>query len=357
MLREKHEVKTLIFQNKKGVKGLIQFFLYPYNFLAANKIKRTIKEFAPDIVHIHNTHYASGPAIIRAAKQMSIPVVMSLHNFRLLCPSATLFYKGKIFKSSINETFPWTAVKNKVLDNSFAKTFLTGFTNYLHRKLGTWKMVDRYLPLAEFSKKLFLESSHNFSEDKFVVKPNFVELIPKQRESSDDYIYIGRLSLEKGIIELIKAFQLSNRKLLIIGDGPLNAEVHELIRESKNIQVLGQLNKTEIIQQLSTCKALIVPSVCYEGGVPLTIIEALACKTPVVASQLGAINDEIRHNETGWTFDPYNPASINQALEDFEKNEKVQEVVTKGFEIYKSKYTVEKVINILTEEYQKLTLK
>ena len=357
LLRKEHEVYTLTFQNKKGLKGLIQYLLYPWNIFAYRKVQKYIKKINPDIVHVHNTHYGSGPVVIQAAKKLQKPVVLSLHNFRLLCPSATLFYNGKIFLDSITQKFPWTAVRNKVLDNSLAKTFLTAFTYYIHQKLKTWQKVDLYLPLANFSKDLLLTSKRNIKAEQITVKPNFITITAKVRIAEDFYLYVGRLSLEKGIIELIRAFKKSGKQLIIVGSGPLKDQIKNDVENEANIHLVGELNKCQIIDKLAQCKALIVPSVCYEGGVPLTIIEALACKTPVLASKIGAIADEIKDDSTGWTFNPFNPDSINSAIEKFESTSAIviNEITDRAHERYKQHYTKDNVLHILINQYKKLT--
>src|SRR5690606_9663443 len=151
-LKRHHTVETLTFRNKKGWRGLWQFLAYPWNLSAQRKVKKQLQHFNPDIVHIHNFHYASGPALIRTIKKRRIPVVMTLHNFRMLCPSATLFFRDRLYLDSIGTNFPWKAVRLKVLENSFVKTFGTAFTYFSHRKLGTFQLVDRFLTLSAFSR-------------------------------------------------------------------------------------------------------------------------------------------------------------------------------------------------------------
>src|SRR5690606_38191661 len=129
-----------------------QFLSYPFNFSTATKISKAVQAFGPDIIHIHNLHYAIGPWVIRAIDKLKIPIVMTLHNYRLLCQSASLFHKGRIFTKSLQEHFPWTAVRKRVLDNSLLKTFITAFTYWFHRKIGTWDKISRFIVLSDFAK-------------------------------------------------------------------------------------------------------------------------------------------------------------------------------------------------------------
>ena len=122
LLKELNEVEIFTTSNKKGISGAFQTLLSPWNFIIANRIINRIKSFQPDIIHIHNLHYSIGPLIIRRIKELNIPIVMTLHNYRLICPSAVLSYKGEIYLKSLKEDFPWSAIKDKVHNESFIKT-------------------------------------------------------------------------------------------------------------------------------------------------------------------------------------------------------------------------------------------
>ncbi len=354
-LEKEHVVKTLTFQNKKDWRGLLQFLAYPWNIYAIRKVKESIKSFAPDIVHIHNIYYATGPAIIRTIKKKQIPVVMTLHNFRLLCPSATLFFRGKLYVDSISKNFPWKGIKLGILDNSRVKTFWTTLTHFIHWKIGTWQSIDSFITLTDFSKDLFLSSGKKFIPKQFIVKPNFVDLSISSLHTGNYYLFIGRLSAEKGIIPLIAAIKESDKILKIVGDGPLTKNVSDIIKNCNNIELLGQKNKQETIQILANSKALIVPSVCYEGAVPLTIIEGMATHTPVLASNLGAIPDVIIPDKTGWLFDPYQMESLLSAIQKFENSDKKDDIVRNAYTLYEEKFTKAPVMNQLTDLYHKIT--
>lgn len=353
-LKKEHIVKTLTFHNKKGWQGILQFLVYPWNISAMRKVKKTIKSFSPDIVHIHNIHYAIGPAIIRTIKNLHIPVVMTLHNFRLLCPSATLFFQNQLYLESINTNFPWKGIKLKVLDNSFMKTFWTAFTYFLHDKLGTWRSVDCFLTLTDFSKNLFLSSAKNFAPEQFIVRPNFVEITSDNPHAGHYYLFVGRLSSEKGIIPLIESLKGSDKRLKIVGDGPLTEKVQNVIKTCSNIELLGRRSQKETMQILANSKALIVPSVCYEGAVPLTIIEGMATCTPVLASNLGATPQVIIPDKTGWLFDPYQSESLLSAIQKFENSDKKDDIVKNAYRLYTKKFTKAIVMTHLTALYHKI---
>jgi len=178
----RHEVETFTDWNARGWRGVLQYLSYPWNLIVARRIARRVRRFRPDVVHIHNLHYAIGPWIVRRLHKMGVPVVMTLHNYRLLCPSATLLFRGKPFEDSLSDDFPRTAVRKRVLEGSFGKTLLTGFAYWLHRKLGTWHKISIFILLSDFAKSLFETSSFPVPGHRFVVKPNAVAVDPVRAE-------------------------------------------------------------------------------------------------------------------------------------------------------------------------------
>lgn len=354
-LSKQHEVEVFNTHNQKGLKGLLQFTSYPFNLHITKKIAQAVKRFRPDIVHIHNIHYGIGPQIIRKLDTLGIPVVMTLHNYRLLCPSASLFFQGKIFKSSLQERFPITAIKEKVLDNSLIKTFITGFTYWLHGRMGTWNKVSRFLVLSSFAKEIFRESTFPVTEEKFVVHANALEVLKKEEKREEYFVYIGRLAEEKGILPLIEAFRELPFKLKVYGTGPQEKEVAKIAAHSSNIELLGFQAPDTLSASLATASALVVPSICYEG-MPMSIIEAFGNGTPVLASAIGILNKMVLPLYTGLHFDPQQKESIKQCirqwhdLSEAEKN-KIGKNCRKEYE---DNYTLQHSTSNLLEVYRKV---
>lgn len=337
-------VFSLTFQNEKGWRGAWQTLWSPWNIWAAKRVKQAIKCHQPDVVHIHNLHYAIGPIAIRTAKRMEVPVIITLHNYRLLCPSATLFYRSKVFNASLQAGFPWEAVRKGVHNQSVIKTGWLAVTNWLHRRIGTWRMVDRYITLTDFAKQLFVNSSFGIAAEKFVIKPNFVAdgldtmIIPRGQH----FLFVGRLTQEKGINVLLKAFSGTDYSLRIAGDGPLKDRVIETTRISPNITYLGSLGRSAISQQLAECSALLFPSIWYEG-LPMTLIEAFAAGTPVIASDLGAMQSLVNEGITGWRFAPNDAAALRRRVTEWLRtdDEYKAQIGRQAREEYQRHYTAE----------------
>ncbi len=353
-LSKKHQVEVYNPQNKKGLKGIRQFLSYPMNISVAREIIAATSRFKPDIIHIHNLHYAIGPWVIRKIGTLGIPIVMTLHNYRLLCPSASLFHRGEIFTQSLKENFPWTAVRKRVLDDSLPKTFLTAFTYWLHRKIGTWDKVSLFIVLSDFAKQNFRKSTFtNGNVDKFRVRPNSIASSQLDLPRQNKFVYIGRLAEEKGILPFLRAIAPLQINMEIYGSGPQQAAVKQLEKEYSHIHYRGFRSSNELTQAIAQADALIVPSICFEG-MPMAILEAFAQSTPVLASRIGILEEMVLPLYTGLLFDPFDQRSIQQALQKWltlDDQEKTQ-IGTNCKTEYQTNYRLDKNMNKLLAIYE-----
>jgi glycosyltransferase involved in cell wall biosynthesis len=354
LLKEQFTVDTFFFQNQKGIKGAFQFLCSIWNVFAAQTLRKKIKSFQPDVIHVHNWHFASGPNLFRVAKKLNIPVVHTVHNYRLLCPSAILLHNNQLFTDSLYQNFPWTAVRKRVYRDSRFQTFWLAFIVWFHKKIGTWNSIDKYICLTPFAVELFQQSKIGLDEGKFTVKPNFTKNSSQLTEITREnhFLFIGRLSEEKGIQTLIDAFKASNYLLRIAGDGPMKEQVLEAQNEFENIQYLGSLSKEEVISESQRTQALIFPSIWFEG-MPMTIIESFECGTPVIASKLGAMKSMIQENKNGLHFNPGDSEDLLLKIDQFvamSKEEK-KTMQQNAFNTYKQKYSAEKQTEYFKEIY------
>ena len=354
ILKNHYTIDTLFFENKKGILGLFQFIFSIWNLHSSYKVRKKIKLFRPDYVHIHNWHFAAGPLIIRTCHKMGVPVVHTVHNYRLLCPSGILLNKNKIFTDSINQNFPWTAIKEKVYRNSSPLTFWLALIIWTHEKLGTWKKINKFIFLTEFAADLYISSKYKIEKNKFIIKPNFLqnknENINPNRD--DHFLYIGRLTEEKGIKILIEAINKTSYKLKIAGEGPLTNFVINSCSKNKNIEYLGILNSDQVEIELKKCSALIFPSIWFEG-MPMTIIEAFSNSTPVIASKIGAMSSMITHHENGLHFKVGDLKDLCDKLDDWKlmdesRKNKIREYAYSNFT---SKYSTDNQYNYFRSIY------
>lgn len=352
LLRSKgFEVELLAFSNAKNVMATI--LQMPFNFATYRITSKKLLTFRPDVVHIHNFHFAASASVLYAIKRRQIPFVVTLHNYRLLCPSATFFHKGKPFTNSLKEYFPWTAIRNGVYRNSKLLTFWLSLSMKIHTIAGTWKLCSRYIVLSQQAKDIFISAGIGIKAAQIVVKPNFTfPVVHAASARGSHFLYVGRLSTEKGIIGLIKAFSAMPYKLKIAGDGPLKNEVIQLIKNSPNITYTGPLQKSEVLTELQTCSALVFPSVWHEG-MPLTVIEAFCCGTPVIASRIGIMETMIKHGVNGLHFEAGNQSELQDKIEQWVLlgDEKKQQMRQNALLTYRQHYTPERNAQLLTGIY------
>lgn len=321
-----HEVKLVQFDNAtmgSGTFGKIQAGASSiYNFQSAKKVKEEIRAFKPDIIHVHNFFFTASPSVIIQAYKEKVPVIVTLHNFRLLCASALLLRDNKICELCINNDFPWHGVKYKCYHNSALQSAVVGGMSAVHKWIGTWRnKVDMFISPASFSRKKILQSSLGVAANKIKVKHNFVKDpgIGAPGKRKNYYLFVGRLSSEKGVDVLLKAWEnLKEHRLVIAGDGPEKESLMAQYGHFENISFVGKISRQQVFELMQTCKALVFPSVCYEG-LPLTIAEAFATGTPVIGSSLGAMQEMIIPEKNGLLFEPGNPQSLAGTVLLFEK--------------------------------------
>lgn len=321
-----HEAELIEFNNNditgliSKVKNGIQSFYNPTSFKIVNQ---KIKAYQPDIIHVHNLFFQASPSVLYAAKKNKVPVVMTLHNYRLLCANALLLRDNKPCTKCIQHNFPIYGTTNSCYRNSAVESALvTGVTGY-HKISGTWKnSVTKYILLTNFARDLFLGSSVGLHKQQIVVKPNFVNdngLGNSIRE--DFYLYAGRLSVEKGVILLLEAFaKMPQFRLVLAGDGPLKETLMQTYELNKNIEFAGSQKRAQLMLLMQKTKALIFPSIWYEG-LPYTIIESLAAGTPVLCSRIGAMNEIITNQYNGLHFEPDSSQGIIDTVLTFDRSE------------------------------------
>ncbi len=261
-------------------------------------IAKWVADFRPDVIHAHNTFPLISPSLYLAAHRACVPVVQTLHNFRLFCPQAMLLRDGKVCEDCLGKV-PWRGVMRGCYRGSKAQTAVIGGMQVMHRTLGTYRnKVTRYIALNEFCRNKFIEGG--LPAERIVVKPNFVDIPAGNDELRHGGLFVGRLSPEKGIDVLARAMaQLPACQLNVIGSGPEEAS----LCSHANIHRLGFLPRDQIFSHMQKAAYLLMPSIWYENS-PLTLVEAFASGLPVIASRIGAMAVLIEDGKTGLLFDP-----------------------------------------------------
>lgn len=359
LLRENgHDVECLTFDNKSinsSWKTVLYFFKSIYNPSSAKILRKRIIDFKPNIIHVHNTFLVASPSIYWVAYRMGIPLVQTLHNYRTICPSSNLYFDGQIYTKSVNKIFPLAAIFKGVYRNSIAYSFLVATISAVHKIIGTYKKgISKFICLSKHSKNIFTKSSLKLDESQIDVKPNFLKDPGKESiEKEDFYIYVGRLTVEKGVKTLLKAFENIDKKLVIIGDGDLRNEVENASKNYKNIIYKGFQNREAIMKDIRKAQALIFPSEWYETF-GLTIIEAFACKTPVIISDIGGHAQMIQEGMTGFHFKCGQHEDLKRAISVFEKTPNKNQFAENARKEYEEKYTAKKNYTYLIDIYKSL---
>ena len=277
-----------------------------------HRLRQVLRAARPDVAHFHNTFLLISPAAYSTCHTVGVPVVQVLHNYRLLCPTATFYRAGRVCEDCLQTSFPWPALIHKCWRASRSQTAVAAAMLSFHRWSRTWREeVDVYVALSEFARRKFVQGG--IPEEKIAVKPNFVHRDPGERRKLGDYaLFVGRLAPEKGLETLLAAWRdLKGIPLKVVGDGPLFAQARSLDgRENlRCIDFLGQQSNEVVLALMQEARFVVLPSEWYENF-PMTIVEAYACGVPVVASRLGAMTEIVEDARTGLLFNPGDPHDL-----------------------------------------------
>jgi glycosyltransferase involved in cell wall biosynthesis len=318
-------------------------------------IKQLIQKEKPDIAHFHNIFPLISPSAYYACSHADVPVVQTLHDYRLLCPMAFFMRRGEICDNCTRYGL-WQSIFFRCLRGSLLQTGAAAAMVGIHRLLGTWrKKIDLFICLSNFERNKFLQAG--FPADKMVVKPNFLPNPPKPNYSNNDYaIYVGRLGEEKGLKTLLYACKrLPKAKLKILGSGPSENELKQISAalQLDNVEFLGLQTHKQCLNLIRKARFLIMPSEWYETF-GLTIIEAFACGKPVIASNLGAMAELVEDGETGLLFEPGNADDLAEKLFFLWHNDNAVKIMGENARSeFEARYTAERNYQLLMGIYQK----
>lgn len=317
--RHGHTVHELIFDNDsiQGLDGKLSaavqsFFSRP----AYRRVQQAIIDFQPDVLHVHNFMPALSPAVFFAGRR--IPIVQTLHNYRLICANGTLHHDGQICERCPDQNSFLPAVARGCYRGSRLGSAVVGGTMALHAHLGTWQnRIHRYIALTDFAAGKL--GRQRVPLDRIRIKPNFVPDRGMGSGGEEVALFVGRLSEEKGILTLLAA-DAAHRlpfPVLILGDGPLRQQVDQACaRPGSRLTALGRQSSAQVMQRMKRAAVLLVPSVCYEGF-PVSVVEALSVGLPVIASRHGGLPEIVPDIECGLLHTPGDPDALASALSAF----------------------------------------
>jgi len=282
-----------------------------WNHSAYRELRKLLRTHRVQIAHFHNTFPLISPAAYYAARAENVRVVQTLHNYRLLCANGLLLRDGEVCEDCLGKLVPWPGIVHKCYRGSRAASATVATMLATHRVLGTWwKAVDVYVALTETGRRKLIDGG--LPADKITVKPNCAYPDPGAGTGKGGYaVFVGRLSAEKGLDTLLKAWPHlgGDVPLKLLGNGPMATVLQDAAAKDSSIQWLGHVSLDAVYELVGEAMFLVLPSRCYETF-SMAIVEAFAKGTPVVVSKLGAMAAIVDDGRTGLHFRPGDPADL-----------------------------------------------
>lgn len=331
-----HKVSQYVVSNK-DVTTLAQklktAISLPYSLSQKKAIKAFLLSNKPDVVHVHNFLPIITPAVFIASKEVGVPIVVTLHNFRIICSNGLLYRNGAVCEQCINTKWGLSAIKNGCYQDSRMASIPPVLSNTLHGYLNTWSQaIDKVVFLSNFSLGVFERSHIAFKKSQVVIKPNFTEDKGFSNKKENYMLYVGRLSKEKGVHNIIEACIRANKTLKIAGTGPLKEEIVNLSRVHQEIEYLGFQEEEQLTILYKNAQALITASQMYESF-GLVIIESFSYATPVIAPSFGNAGQLVTDHYNGLHYELDNIDDLVEVIQkiDLTDQEKLQSNARKTF--------------------------
>jgi len=332
---------------------------YFYNKQASYNLDQLLRKEKPDIAHIHLYLGGLTSSILPILKRHKIPVVHTAHDYRLVCPSYTfLDGKGEICERCKGKNFYLCAIHRCSKNNFIESLVMSVEMYYRNAYYNPRKYIDGFIYVSNFSKNKHLQYFPALNERKNIVLYNFTLQEKLMETSKEDYfLFFGRLSHEKGLFTLIKAFaRTTDSKLIIAGDGPLHESIISFIKEKNilNIECIGFVEGLQLVELIKKAKFVVVPSEWYENN-PMTIVEAYTNGTPVIGADIGGITEIVVNEQTGFLYESRNLSALRDVLLKAKKisNQHYTRMCTNAVKFaednFNEKSYLDKIMNFYTE--------
>lgn len=291
---------------------------YLYNFKAAEKIEQLILDFRPEVAHVHIFYGVLSVSILKILKKHNVPVVHTVHDYRLLCPVNTLIDRNGQVCELCKDRHYYHCIKKRCSEGNILQSIMVTMEAYFWKYfLSPVRLIDHFIFVSNFSRRKHLEFNMVFSE-RYTQIYNFTHFKDKERRvhRGSYFLYFGRLSVEKGIRTLVAAFSNDkNHKLKIAGTGPLKDFVEESAKACSNIEYVGFKKGEDLADLIRNSSFVILPSECYENN-PLAIVEAYCFGKPVIGADIAGIPELINNGRDGFLFRSGDRESLEKAIED-----------------------------------------
>lgn len=358
--QEKYFVSNVDFNgNISKMQKIKAGFRVLYSFEAKKHISALIEQEHPDIVHINLVHRHITLSIVRAIKKYNIPIVFTIHDLSCVCPQNLMLSHGKVCELCLHGKYS-NCIKNKCLKQSTAKSTLAAIEAMNYKRMKIYDDIDLFISPSEFHMNKLKESG--LTHSRIIHMKNFLPSGTIYRQCTENkgyFLYLGRIIEEKGILTLVEAVKKSlNAVLYILGTGPLESEVKELIKSQgleNRIKLLGFKSGDELKKYTTEAGCIILPSECYENG-PYAIMEAMSQGKPVIASNSGGIPEIVEDGKTGFIFPPSDSDALCRCIDRISEmsEEEYAQMSANAVSSAKSCFDSEKYIEKLLKEYKLL---
>ena len=289
-----------------------------YSFSGKRRIQAALRRYHPDLVHVHNFFPTLSPSIFTACSEAEVPVVHTLHNYRIQCAANSLYRAGQVCEECVTSRSSWPGVQHACYRSSRIGSAIVGFTMAWHEQIGTWSSrISAYIALTKFAAEKL--GRFRIPPDKLFVKPNFA--IDRGTGTGDgDYVlFVGRLTEEKGVQTLIDADAAGAlcMDVVVLGDGPMRSALEQAAsRTGSRLKVKGFIDPGEILTWMKDAKALLMTSLWYEGD-PMVVIEAFSVGLPVIAANIGNTAATVLAEGAGLVYTPGDHIELSATLQRF----------------------------------------
>lgn len=309
-------------------------------------VRHLMRRFRPDVVHCHNLFPMLSPAVVRTCHSEGIPVVITLHNYRLMCLPSTFLRDGRVCEDCLGRA-PWPGVIHRCYRESLSGSTVLATSLLVHRSLRTFGYVSLFLAVSAFVLEKHIEAG--LRADRIRVKSNFTWSVPRREGTGRNFLYLGRLSPEKGVRTLVRAWDDVGAELVVVGDGP---DADQLRAEAPpSVRFAGPLPGEDVVDLIREARAVLVPSVWYEAQ-PRVILEAYAAGVPVVASRIGGLPDLIIEEESGLLVTPGDGTAWAQAANRLLDDEAAIRLGEGAHRMWQERFSPERGLAALEEAYR-----
>jgi len=278
-------------------------------------IEAVVRAFRPDVAHLHNIYHQLSPSVLRPLRNLGVPIVMTLHDYKLICPSYLLLDHGKVCEACLGGQFR-QAVVRRCKDGSLGASAVLALESTLHRTTRAYEPVQVFICPSRFLAGKIAQAG--VYPGRLRVLSNFVDVravTPKARPGGE-VVYVGRLGYEKGVDVLVEAMgQLGQHRLDVVGDGPERSRLEALAaaRAPGRVRFHGGVSKERVLDLIGSAAVAVMPSRCHENQ-PMAVLEAFACGVPVVATELGGLPELVQRDRYGETVPAEDPTALADAL-------------------------------------------